>query len=98
MKKLSIFILGLIISVVETWIAIGSFEGAKPFPWDEVMYNSADHVIRDGIVLAMVWFVCKKHKDIAKVINSFLPVFIVGAMYLFTAAFMMYRLSLDFGL
>lgn len=62
------------------------------------MYNSADHVIRDVIVLAMVWFVCKKHKDIAKVIKCFLPVFVVGALYLFAAAFMMYRLRLDFGL
>lgn len=98
MKQLSVFILGLIISIAETWIAIGSFEGAKPFPWDEVMYNSADHGIRDVIVLAMVWVVCKKYKDVAKVIKSFLPVFVVGALYLFAAAFMMYRLSLDFGL
>ena len=98
MKKLSIFILGLIISIAETWIAIGSFEGAKPFPWDEVMYNSADHVIRDVIVLAMIWFVYKKHKDIARVIKNYLPVFVVGGLYLFAAAFMMYRLRLDFGL
>ena len=98
MKKLMVFILGLIISIAETWTAIGSFEGSNPFPWDEVLYTSADHVIRDVLALASVWFVYKKRNVIVKAIKDFLPVFVIGILYLFAAAFMMYRLSLDFGL
>ena len=98
MKILGVLALAVLISVIEIWLAFDSFQGAKPFPWNEVLYMSADHVIRDVIVLAMVWLGCKKHKDIDKVIKSFLPVFVVGTLYLFAAAFMLYRLRLDFGL
>lgn len=98
MKSLMVFILGIVISITETWTAVGSFEGAKPFPWDEVLYNSADHVIRDVLIIAIIWFVYKKRLTLSKIIKDFLPVVVIGVLYLFVAAFIMYRLSLDFGL
>lgn len=98
MKSIIVFILGIIISITETWTAVGSFAGAKPFPWDEVLYNSADHVIRDVLIVAIIWFVYKKRLTLSKIIKDFLPVVVIGVLYLFVAAFMMYRLSLDFGL
>lgn len=98
MKILSVFILGIIIAITETWLAIESFAGAKPFPWDEVLYNSADHVIRDVFILFVVWFTYKKRMAVQKVLKNFLPVVVIGILYLFAAAFMMYRLSLDIGL
>ena len=98
MKSIIVFILGIIISITETWTAVGSFAGAKPFPWDEVLYNSADHVIRDVLIIAIIWFVYKKRLTLSKIIKDFLPVVVIGVLYLFVAAFMMYRLSLDFGL
>ena len=98
MKSLMVFILGIVISITETWTAVGSFEGAKPFPWDEVLYNSADHVIRDVLIVAIIWFVYKKRLTLSKIIKDFLPVVVIGVLYLFVAAFIMYRLSLDFGL
>ncbi|MBQ9763229.1 MAG: sulfatase-like hydrolase/transferase [Phascolarctobacterium sp.] len=95
---MSIFILGLIISVSETWLAINSFTGANPFPWDEVLYNSADHVIRDVIVLAIIWFTVRNRESIVKIFKDFCPVIVIAVLYLLSASFMVYRLSLDFGL
>jgi len=96
-KNLSIFILGLLIAFLETWLALDSFAGAKPFPWNEVLYNSADHVIRDVLIVAFVWFVFKYRLVVFKYVRTFLPILVIVVLYLFAASFMIYRLSLDLG-
>ena len=53
MKILGVLALGLLISVIEIWLAFDSFQGAKPFPWNEVLYMSADHIARDILILAI---------------------------------------------
>lgn len=98
MKSLVVIILGLLISFLETWLALDSFTGAKPFPWNEVLYNSADHVIRDVLIVAFIWFVFKYKVVVCRYVRVFLPIFVIAILYLFAASFMVYRLSLDFGL
>ena len=98
MKILGVLILGILISVVEIYLTFNNFQGARPFPWNEVLYMSADHIARDILVLAICLGIYKKRKDILKCIKEFIPVTIVGALYLCAATFMVYRLSLDFGL
>ena len=53
MKILSVLVLAVLISVIEIWLAFDSFQGAKPFPWNEVLYISADHIARDILILAI---------------------------------------------
>ncbi len=98
MKILGVLVLGVLISAIEIYFAFDSFQGAKPFPWDEVLYLSADHIIRDILVATIGLGVYIKRKAIHKYIKGFFPVTIVGTLYLCAVSFMMYRLSLDFGL
>ena len=53
MKILGVLVLAVLISVIEIWLAFDSFQGAKPFPWNEVLYMSADHIARDILVLTI---------------------------------------------
>ena len=98
MKILGVLALGLLISVIEIWLAFDCFQGAKPFPWNEVLYMSADHIARDILVLAIGAGVYIKRKVLFKSIKDFCPVAVIGALYLCAVSFMLYRLSLDFGL
>ena len=98
MKILGVLVLGVLISIVEIYLVFDSFQGAKPFPWNEVLYMSADHIVRDILVLAIGVSVYIKRKSLLKSIKEFFPVAVIGVLYLCAVTFMLYRLSLDFGL
>ena len=98
MKILSVIVLAVLISVIEIWLAFDSFQGAKPFPWNEVLYMSADHIARDILVLTIGAGIYIKRKVLFKSTKDFCPVAVIGTLYLCAVSFMLYRLSLDFGL
>lgn len=88
----------VVASAVEGFIAYKSFGGIDPFPMNEFCFQIFDHVLRECILAGIVCLLYYRRKRVPDRIKRYVPVIVIGVLYLAEACFMIKQLSLDTGL
>ncbi len=83
---------------VEGVIAYRSFGGIDPFPMNEFCFQIFDHVLRECILAGIVCLLYYRRRRVPDRIKRYVPVIVIGVLYLAEACFMIKQLSLDTGL
>lgn len=84
--------------IVESYIAYKSFGDIDPFPVNEFFFQVFDHVLRECLLAAIVSLLYYRRKRVPDRIFRYVPVIIIGILYIADAFFMISQLSLDRGL
>ena len=97
--KLCCWLLFIVVACAgEGFIAYKSFGGIDPFPMNEFCFQIFDHVLRECILAAIVCLLYYRRKRVPDRIKRYVPVIVIGVLYLAEACFMIKQLSLDTGL
>ena len=97
-KKHGWLLFVLLACIVEGVIAWQTFAGSDPFPVNEFCFQIFDHVLRECLLAGIACLLYYRRKRVPDRILRYVPVIVVGVLYLADSFFMINQLSLDKGL
>ena len=97
-KKTGWLLFIVLACIIEGFIAFQTFAGSDPFPVNEFCFQIFDHVLRESLLAGIACLLYYRRKRVPDRILRYVPVIVVGLLYLADAFFMVNQLSLDKGL
>ena len=97
-KKTGWLLFIVLACIIEGFIAFQTFAGSDPFPVNEFCFQIFDHVLRECLLAGIACLLYYRRKRVPDRILRYVPVIVVGLLYLADAFFMVNQLSLDKGL